>query len=389
MKLFRSSVLSVLVASVALAQATVVTKEATGEAAIVGKNEEKAFNDAREQALRSAVEQAAGVRVDADTLTLNNQLVRDQIFTNTSGYVKKFDVVSKKVEKGVVSVTVKADVITENLDKDIQAARDLVKRFGRPKLAIIIQEQTVPIGEKVVLNSDHLSKFLGEAMAKDGWEIIDPAAMNGKVHIAAGATMGENEAKDVGNITKANYILYGQATFRHQDDPMRREGDKQSYYPVSGEYSLAIFATDSGTQIGRFNGTIVTKLQDKDVVMSYERSTYTVLKVHQDELSAPVRKNILEYFRNRSQNGSEISLSVSGLDNVSAVKQFKEAISTIKGVKAAEFQNDFAKGKASFRVTYLGQTSELAEAVEAATFKKKKLDVVAMTSSTMEIAVGK
>ena len=69
------------------------------------------------------------MRIDADTVVVNNQLVRDQVFANTSGYVKKFDVLEKKADKGVMTVKVKADVITESLEKDIVAARDLVKRI--------------------------------------------------------------------------------------------------------------------------------------------------------------------------------------------------------------------------------------------------------------------
>ena len=132
MKTLKLTLLSLALALTAFAQ-TVVTKEGTGEAAIVNKDEIKAFEEAKDKALRSAVEQASGVRIDADTTVVNNQLVRDQVFANTSGYVKKYDVLDKKVEKGVVTVKVKADIITESLEKDVTAARDLVKRIGRPR----------------------------------------------------------------------------------------------------------------------------------------------------------------------------------------------------------------------------------------------------------------
>ncbi|MBS1153344.1 MAG: hypothetical protein H6Q89_5042, partial [Myxococcaceae bacterium] len=124
MKTFQTCLLVLLAASLALAaEPTVITKEATGQAAVAKGGEQKAYDEAVKLALRSAVEQASGVLVTADTVTLNSQLVRDQVYARASGYVKKFDVVSKKVEKGVVTVVIKADVGTAELDKDLEAVK--------------------------------------------------------------------------------------------------------------------------------------------------------------------------------------------------------------------------------------------------------------------------
>ena len=175
------------------AQATVVTKEGTGEAAIIAKDEQKAFDEAKDKALRNAVEQAAGVRIDADTAVINNQLVRDQVFANTTGYVKKYDVLSKKAEKGVMTVVVKADVITDNLDKDITAARDLIKRAGRPSSIMVLVQGADPadlrqgraVGRHHLRDAGHgAHRGLQEPTAGTS---RTRAFANGKVHVAAGA----------------------------------------------------------------------------------------------------------------------------------------------------------------------------------------------------------
>ena len=174
MKTLKLTLLSLSLAVIAFAQ-TVVTKEGTGEAAVVNKDEIKAFEEAKDKALRAAVEQAAGVRIDADTVVVNNQLVRDQIFANTTGYVKKFDVLEKKIDKGVVTVKVKADIITESLEKDVTAARDLVKRIGRPKVIILIQENTLQADNKAVISSNTFSTVISEAFTADGYDVKYPA----------------------------------------------------------------------------------------------------------------------------------------------------------------------------------------------------------------------
>lgn len=380
----RLTLLSLALASSALAQ-TVVTKEGSGEAAIVAKDEQKAFEEAKNAALRAAVEQAAGVRIDADTLMVNNQLVRDQVFANTSGYVKKFDVTSKKIEKGVVSVTVKADVITDNLDKDITAARDLVKRMGRPSLVIVVQEQTIPLNSKAITNSETMSTALTDAFKADGWDIKDAQALNKKLSLEGAATMGATELKQISDLTKANYVLYGKAVMRHQEpDAMFKNAP---FYPVSGEYDLSLAATDSDDQVMKVSGRLTMTVKTGASV-SFERTAFNVITDRKDEIVTPVRKAVLEHFRNQQMNGQKISLTVSGLDSFGAAKDFAKAIGAIKGIRETT-QDTFANGKATFRVTFLGSAGALAEQVEQSTFKKKKINIVSQTGNTLEVALGK
>ncbi len=387
MKTLKTILLSLALAVTALAQATVVTKEGTGEAAVVGKDELKAYEEAQKNALRAAVEQAAGVRIDADTTVINNQLVRDQVFANTSGYVKSFDVLSKKVDKGVATVKVKAQVITENLDKDITAARDLVKRMGTPSIVIVVQEQTVPLDSKSLLNTENLATVLTDTLKADGWLVKDAQAMNKSLKLEGAATLGATEIKEIKNLLKAQYVLYGKAVLRHQDGgDLAKSG---AYYPVTGEYDLVIAATDSEEQLAKLNGKL-SYVQGKQPspLLSYERTAFELIKANRDSITTPVRKAILEAFRDQQVNGKKLNVTVSGLDSFGAAKDFKKALEAISGIKEA-VQDNFSDGKADFRVVYLGSSSDFAAVAEASTFKKKKLNVVSVSGNTLELKVGK
>ena len=383
-----TAVFAVVFAVSALAgpQATVAVREGLGEAAILKGDEQRAFDEAKARALRQAVETAAGVRIDADSVAVNNQLVRDQVFANTSGYVKKYEVVEKKVEKGVISVKVKAEVITDNLDKDIQAARDLVARAGRPKLVILVQEQTLSTDGKATVNSSTVATVLTEAFKADGYDIKDPAFAAGKLKV--GAAIGAAEAKEIGDLSKAQFILYGTASFHDQIyDP---NSDKQTVFSVTGEYDLTLFSTD--------DGTVVTKISEplkfvggegvSKSLLSYERTALNLVKTRQEEIAASVRKGVLEHLRSQYVNGRSIALTVGGLESFGAAKDFLKSVSALKGIKDG-VQDGFANGKASYRVNFLGSTSELAEHLEAATFKRRKLNVVSVTGNTMEVVVAK
>jgi hypothetical protein len=372
--------------AVAFADATIVTKEGTGEAAIVNNDEARAFEDAKNVALRAAVEQAAGVRIDADTVAVNNQLVRDQVFANTSGYVKSFDVTSKKKEKGVMTVMVKANVITDNLDQDIQAARDLVKRMGRPSIVIVVQEQTIPVGDKVLINSDTTATVLTDAFRADGWDIKDAQAMNKGLKLDGAATLGQVAMKEVRDLLKANYVLYGTTTLRHAESGSMTQGSP--IFPVSGEYSLNVAATDSELQLAKVAGKLMWSSKKGFPVVSYERTAVVLIQEQKAEIVGAVRRAVLEHFRNEQVNGKQINLAVTGLESFGAVKDFKKSIEAIKGIKEAT-QDTFANGKATFRLVYAGKVDDLATEVEAATFKKKKLSVTGASGNTLEIAVAK
>lgn len=386
MKTLKLTLLSLALALTAFAQ-TVVTKEGVGEAAIVNRDEMKAFEEAKQKALRAAVEQAAGVRIDSDTVVVNNQLVRDQVFANTSGFVKSSEVLEKKVERGVVTVKVKADIITENLDKDLAAARDLVKRMGKPSIVIVVQEQTVPLGQKAMINSESMATVLTDAMKADGWDIKDAQAMNGKLKLEGAATLGATDLKEIFTLSKANYVLYGKAIMRHQEVDSMLKGSP--IYPITGEYDLAVAATDSEEQIVKLNGKLVTSAKSGSMpVVSYERTAFDCIRDKRDEIVAPIRRAILEHFRDQTVNGKKINVSVGGLENFGAAKDFKKSIEAMKGIKEAT-QDGFVNGKAAYRVTYLGSSQDFAEAIESATFKKKKLNVVSVTGNTLEVQVGK
>jgi hypothetical protein len=394
----------ILLSAVAFAQATVVTKDGTGEAAVINKDEARAFEEAKNAALRSAVEQAAGVRIDADTLAVNNQLVRDQVFANTSGYVKSFDVVSKKVEKNVMTVVVKANVITDNLDKDIQAARDLVKRSGRPTVIVLLNEQTLIESElskaNAVMTTKNLEVALSNAMQADGWDVRNESlANNGKLTLAPGASLSGGQARELAEVAKVQYIVSGSVTMRHMSPDLmlmggRTTDGKQTAFPVTGEYELTVFATDTGAQIKRFTGRLFKKgtgeLDHKALAAfatSYERSAFNVIDDRKTEIIGELRRAVIDHLRNRAMNGVEVSMSVKGLESFAAVKDFRKALESMKGVKSID-DGDLAKGVASYRVTFAGVTSELAEQIESATFKKRKLEVLGKTSSTLEVLVS-
>jgi hypothetical protein len=65
------------------------TVEASGMGSIIGGDVGRARDDAIDDAMRNALEEAMGTLVQSETLVENFQLVEDNIFSKTSGYIQE------------------------------------------------------------------------------------------------------------------------------------------------------------------------------------------------------------------------------------------------------------------------------------------------------------
>ncbi len=139
-----------------------------------------------------------------------------------------------------MKVTIRAQVGTGQLDRDLQAVQALIQSLSNRKMVILLQEQTVT-SQQTSLNTQTMPTVLSEAFTKDGWTIIDPSFASGKVRVQSGATtLSATEAKEIGDLAKADYILYGNVTFLQHDvtgSVLTGKDDKgnQALFLVSGD----------------------------------------------------------------------------------------------------------------------------------------------------------
>ena len=391
--------IALLFATTALAQGKkqpeTVTKEVTGEAAIVAGNKDKARRDAKNAALREAVEQVAGVMISADTLTQNSQLVSDRVFANSAGYVKSYDIVKEEAAGGVLRMTVRAQVGTAELDKDLQAVKALIARMGNKRLLIVLQEQTVTL-DKTIVSSGVMGQVLAETFGQDGWRLIDPSFAAGKLEVASGVSLTTPDKKVIQSLDKADYILSGTVTFRHETMSVGGNvgvAPKDGLFPVVGEWEMGVFATDSGTQIAKLSGKFNSGPKDLGpkgtLVVSYERTAFDIAKHRGKDVVGEVRKAVVDYLSKAEQNGNAVVTTVLGLSDYGSVMAFKRTLTEgVQGVREVQ-QGTFAAGKAQFDVSFLGTTQDFAERVDGKKFKGRAINVTGISGNTIELTLAK
>lgn len=77
--------------------------------------------EALKDAYRDAVEQAVGLYVDAEQMVKNEDLVKDQILTQSNAYIEKYKIAKEsKSDTGLITVTILAEVRKRDLVKKIR-----------------------------------------------------------------------------------------------------------------------------------------------------------------------------------------------------------------------------------------------------------------------------
>lgn len=82
-----------------------------------GSTERNALHDA----MRNAIEEKVGTYIDSRTYVENYQVINDRIYSQSAGYITSYDVLRKDFTNGIWTVTIRADVRSEQLRADLMS----------------------------------------------------------------------------------------------------------------------------------------------------------------------------------------------------------------------------------------------------------------------------
>lgn len=131
-----------------------------------------ARDQALRDALRKAVEQGVGIFINSETRVHNFQLLSDRIYSQASGYVSSYRVISETREEGLYRVVVRSLVRLDQLEDDLRAIGILVQEQGRPRLLVVIK----PIGAATMEREMVETRIVAALQAK-GFPVVDEPTM--------------------------------------------------------------------------------------------------------------------------------------------------------------------------------------------------------------------
>jgi len=151
--------------------------DACGTASIVNGNISRARTMALQNAQRNAVEMGLGTVIDSQTMVQNDQLIRDRIYSQSSGYVKNYSILSEghTPDVNTYKVCLRAKVQLASIKDDLKALGILRQQIGNRRFITVY----VP-GRRVSLHGScravvAAEQAVNEAFIRKGFLVLDKA----------------------------------------------------------------------------------------------------------------------------------------------------------------------------------------------------------------------
>ena len=91
-------------------------------------------------AMRAAIEQELGTFIDAKTLTRNHEVIEDEIYSKSEGFVSSYEIISQRVEDEIYFVEIKAEVnsgeVKTHLMSKLQKKVLINTNLNNPRVAV-------------------------------------------------------------------------------------------------------------------------------------------------------------------------------------------------------------------------------------------------------------
>jgi len=259
-------------------------------------------------AQRSAVELVVGVYVNARTRVDKAVAIEQTILAKTSGYVRRYEILSQGRDGEWYKTKIRALVLTQQLHQDLDSM-GLLKQaaVGYPRVAIRLQEF---VGENE--NKDgHAAHALTKALLDMGFKVVDVPAT-----VKADADPVE-AAKQV-NPGTAELLIAGMA--RAQDLGYGGTFGGMSSYRASVTFRV----------IEAGSGEIVATVSQ---VASGLEATPEIAAGKSLEKAAEVAAKDLANLPQELANRSHVDLTVSGLKSFEDLANFQKSLTSEAGVK--------------------------------------------------------
>ena len=359
--------------------------KAKGYGTIHGDNKAAARDKAIEDAQRKAVEQAMGTMISSESVTKNFQLISDRILSLSSGYIEKYRVISEKEIDGEVEVEIAAIVGMSMLNDSAQAIKNLIRRMDRPKIMVLIAEQSIreegqQLSEKrggnAVLSSTSLGvveNVLIEFFRAKGFDFVDRQALAGQIEIADPLTLvnDKERIKKIANLTDAQVAIFGQAQARNT-------GEVQGIYSGQANISLRALKTDTGEIIAATNAHAAVPFVDPSTANT------KALSEAAKKISQKLMDQILSQWQSESTGLRSICLVIKGVKYADVKKLRSWLKKYVRGVKSVH-QRYVKEGIAELDLDIQGSAQNLADELSEKKFQKKTIEVLDLLPNKVSI----
>ncbi len=373
------------------AQSQTVTAE--GVAGIQGGDKAIARDNAVQDALRKAVEQAVGTMVASETLVENFVTVKDNILSKSQGYVQNYKVVKEGADKDLYNVTIAATVSVGSLKNDLAALGLLQARVGKPRTLFMIAEQN--IGQEVYVfwwswfgsggaafAGQTVDQAVSETALKEeflnkGFNVVDISSATGKFQISNAyriADLTNDGAREFGKKLNAEIVIKGKALAK---EGPRTPGSSVGSYLA--DITLSAIRVDNGQVVASARGNAAARHVAQHVGgnEALDRAARSV--------SDKLIEQILARWTGETSGGQLVQVTIRGLAGMKDLVKIKDFLqSQVRGVQTV-IQRSFEGGVAVLEVDAKATAQQIGDELATKDVPGLDLDVTGATANTLDV----
>ncbi len=360
-----------------------VTVRVTGMGVIVAGDVGKARDDAINDALRKAVEQAMGTMISAESIVENSMLIEDNIYSKTQGYVKSFDIVSDGESANLPNVyeaTIDATVSAADIKNDLVALGILMQRKGLPRMMVLIEEQNL---------SDHhytrdgydmntAEQTIQEVFRNKGFRFIDQqtAFKNIRSSSQEAAVRGDaSAAATIGKQSGAEVIITGKSISKKANVNANLGG----MMSIQANVNIRAIRTD--------NADIIGTAAEHAPQVHIDEITGGVFAIQKAATKAAEKlsSQIVETWSKDLASGMRVAVTFHGVRSFDDLGNLRFIIQDyVRGVKSVD-QRTFGGGAAVFDVETTSTAVDIAASLTGKPNDHYEFEVLSVTPNNLEM----
>lgn len=308
--------------------------------------------DAVRDGLRQAVEQAVGALISSETVVKNYQVIQDEIYSKSQGYVQDYKVIDQQQTNDGWQVTLKVKVSTDPnsaLLTRLQKLKLIDTGLGDPRIAVIIPEY---LGNQPQYSRTIEMTLINKLQTTGFRRVMDASqTQTNRMQQLSRAILEGNREEAIAIATSQNldFVIVGKGLATYAGNVLN-----SGMHSAQASLDLRIFKVDTGEIIGANSFaapgadiTPQTAAREAFVAVAQSSGDYLV-------------QQLMQYAANPEK---PISLVVRSISSFSRLNLLQSGLKQITGVNGV-FLRSYSGGMAQFDLNYTGNARALASALE-------------------------
>ncbi len=285
-----------------------------------------AMEQAKQDALRRAVEQACGVFISGQTQIKNYTAVYDKAMAQAQGYVAEFKITASRVENGISYCTVNALVSLKSFEEEWARLLHTLESEDNPRCIVVIIEDNNVDDANPPSAGGVAQSIIENSFMKKGIQLMDNTGSsdirNRDIQVAAQGNDIKKLAAMYGSF-KSDVIITGKAEARASGTS---ELAGRTIYKWSATISIRAYHTDSAQMLMANSYTATATSVNPNA------GGNDALKKCADEYSGAILREMAEAWRKRQQVRRTVQVTLENCTRADYMA-FEEAIRAMDGVQ--------------------------------------------------------